>query len=220
MNYKLSITNISLLEEIENYWSNTDYVNLLELFDFPDAKSIKPENLVEMLFMAIQDFEPNEAAHVLLTYKLSDYLNEGQIDQVSNEMLLDKVSEEYPDISLHADLYSINQLLFKAYNGRFPNAKASKLSLEISSLEDSSTEMTKEIALRLLAEGLSERSLIKRLFNEQLSSAEKFEEAEDIIWYLNNKGANSYEIITSEYWLDREDIANPEFEASYSLMEE
>lgn len=71
-----------------------------------------------------------------------------------------------------------------------------------------------------MAEGLSERSLIKRLFNEQLSSAEKFEEAEDIIWYLNNKGANSYEIITSEYWLDREDIANPEFEASYSLMEE
>lgn len=150
MNYKLSITNISLLEEIENYWSNTDYVNLLELFDFPDAKSIKPENLVEMLFMAIQDFEPNEAAHVLLTYKLSDYLNEGQIDQVSNEMLLDKVSEEYPDISLHADLYSINQLLFKAYNGRFPNAKASKLSLEISSLEDSSTEMTKENRIKVI----------------------------------------------------------------------
>lgn len=220
MNYKITITNISLLEEIENYWSNTDYVNLLELFDFPDAKSIKPENLLEMLFMAIQDFEPNEAANVVLTYKLAEYLNEGQIDQVSNDMLLDKVSEEYPDISLHADLYSINQLLFKAYNGTFPNAKASKLSLDIQSLENSDQEMTKEIALRLLTEGLTERSLIKRLFAEQLSSNETFEEAEDIVWYLNKKSANSYELITSEYWLDREDIANPEFEAKYVVFEE
>lgn len=220
MNYKITVTNISLLEEIENYWSNADYVKLLELFDFPDAKSIKPENLLEMLFMAIQDFEPNEAANVVLTYKLAEFLNEGQIDQVSNDMLLDKVSEEYPDISLHADLYSINQLLFKAYNGTFPNAKASKLSLEINALDNSEQEITKEVALRLLTNGLTERSLIKRLFAEQLSSDEKFEEAKDIIWYLNNKGGNAFEIITSEYWLDREDIANPEFEASYEVAEE
>lgn len=220
MNYKITVTNISLLEEIENYWSNADYVKLLELFDFPDAKSIKPENLLEMLFMAIQDFEPNEAANVVLTYKLAEFLNEGQIDQVSNDMLLDKVSEEYPDISLHADLYSINQLLFKAYNGTFPNAKASKLNLEINALDNSEQEITKEVALRLLTNGLTERSLIKRLFAEQLSSDEKFEEAKDIIWYLNNKGGNAFEIITSEYWLDREDIANPEFEASYEVAEE
>lgn len=220
MNYKITVTNISLLEEIENYWSNTDYVNLLELFDFPDAKSIKPENLLEMLFMAIQDFEPNEAANVVLKYKLAKYLNEGQIDQVSNDMLLDKVSEEYPDISLHADLYSINQLLFKAYNGTFPNAKASKLSLEIISLDNSEQEITKEVVLRLLSNGLTDRSLIKRLFAEQLSSEEKFEEADNIIWYLNNLGRNAFEIITSEYWLDREDIAFSEFDASYEVAEE
>ena len=220
MNYKITVTNISLLEEIENYWSNTDYVNLLELFDFPDAKSIKPENLLEMLFMVTQDFEPNEAANVVLKYKLAKYLNEGQIDQVSNDMLLDKVSEEYPDISLHADLYSINQLLFKAYNGTFPNAKASKLSLEIISLDNSEQEITKEVVLRLLSNGLTDRSLIKRLFAEQLSSEEKFEEADNIIWYLNNLGRNAFEIITSEYWLDREDIAFSEFDASYEVAEE
>ena len=220
MNYKITVTNISLLEEIENYWSNTDYVNLLELFDFPDAKSIKPENLLEMLFMVSQDFEPNEAANVVLKYKLAKYLNEGQIDQVSNDMLLDKVSEEYPDISLHADLYSINQLLFKAYNGTFPNAKASKLSLEIISLDNSEQEITKEVVLRLLSNGLTDRSLIKRLFAEQLSSEEKFEEADNIIWYLNNLGRNAFEIITSEYWLDREDIAFSEFDASYEVAEE
>jgi hypothetical protein len=46
--------------------------------------------------MAITDFEPNEAA-IVLDYKLSDSLNEGQIQQISNDMLIDKISEEYPE---------------------------------------------------------------------------------------------------------------------------
>lgn len=135
-------------------------------------------------------------------------------------MLLDKVSEEYPDISLHSTLYSINQLLFKAYNGKFLNTKASKLSLDIVPSSESDLEMNKEIALKLLANGLSDRSLIKRLFAEQLVSEDAFEEANSIIWYLNIKGENSYELITSEYWLDREDIVTSEFEAEYIKVDD
>lgn len=69
MNYKVVIHKMSAIEEIDNYWTNNDFINLLEKFDFSDAKSIKPENLQEMLFMAIQDFEANEAANIVLTYK-------------------------------------------------------------------------------------------------------------------------------------------------------
>jgi hypothetical protein len=39
---------------------------------------------------------------------LSDSLNEGQIQQISNDMLIDKISEEYPD-SDAGPLYHINQ---------------------------------------------------------------------------------------------------------------
>jgi hypothetical protein len=42
---------------------------------------------------------------------LSDSLNEGQIQQISNDMLIDKISEEYPEIAMQAPLYHINQLL-------------------------------------------------------------------------------------------------------------
>jgi hypothetical protein len=72
--------------------------------------------------MAITDFEPNEAAAIVLDYKLSDSLNEGQIQQISNDMLIDKISE-YPEIAMQAPLYHINQLLFKAYNGKFQMRK-------------------------------------------------------------------------------------------------
>jgi hypothetical protein len=40
--------------------------------------------------MADTDFEPESAA-IVLDYKLSDSLNEGQIQQISNDMLIDKI---------------------------------------------------------------------------------------------------------------------------------
>jgi hypothetical protein len=46
----------------------------------------------------------------------------GQIEQISHNMLIDKVCEEY-QIHMQGRLFHVNQLLFKAYNGKFPNAK-------------------------------------------------------------------------------------------------
>lgn len=111
MKVNIQIKSIYSIEEIPNYWTNEDYVALLDAFSFEDGKSLKPESLFEMLQMAISDFEPKEAAKIVLTYKLSNDLNEGQIDQISNDMLIDKVCEEYPEIHMHKHLFSINQLL-------------------------------------------------------------------------------------------------------------
>jgi hypothetical protein len=216
MKFNIKINAASTIEEIENYWNNEDYTNLLELFNFPEAHTIKPENLKEMLFMAITDFEPNEAAKIVLTYKLSNFLNEGQIDQISNDMLLDKISEEYPEINLHYDLFNINQLLFKAFNGKFPNAKATKIDFLMVAADSFEDEITKEIVLKSLSEGLSESNLIKRLFREKISTEEEFEEAQDILWKLDQKDSN-FTLITSEYWLNKDEIISSEFEGECLL---
>lgn len=217
MKFNIVINNASTIEEIENYWNNADYINLLELFGFPDANTIKPENLIEMLFMAITDFEPNEAAKILLNYKLADHLNEGQIDQMSNDMLLDKISEEYPEINLHFDLFNINQLLFKAYNGKFPNAKATVVNFTMTPLDKFEGEITKEIILKSLDRGISDRNIIKRLFSEQMTTDLQFEEAKDILWKLEKKDENEFCITTSEYWLNKEEIIGSEFEGECLL---
>ncbi len=124
---KVKILEISTINELSNYWTNKDYYNLLEKFEYPDAKNVKESELKEMLFMAITDFEPNEAAEIVLSYKLAEQLNEGQIQSLSHEMERDRVAEEYPEPSLHYDLFNINQLLYKAFNGVFPNTEATKL---------------------------------------------------------------------------------------------
>lgn len=220
MKFNITIRNITTVEEIPNYWQNQDYINLLELFNFPDANTVKPENLKEMLHMAITDFEPNEAAAMVLTYKLSERLNEGQIAQISNDMLLDKVSEEYPDIDLHYDLYNINQLMFKAFNGKFPNAKATIIDFSIVSVDGYDQEITKEIVLKSFNNGISDRNLIKRLFDEQMTSDKAFEEAEAILWELNKKDVTDFTLITSEYWLKDEEFEKLEFQGECMLPEE
>lgn len=210
MKYQVTIDNIQTIDEFPNYWTVEDYVNLLGLYGFADEKSTDIAELREMLFMAISDFEPNEAAVIVLTYKLSDELSEGQIDQISNDMLLDKVCEEYPVIKLHARLFHCNQLLHHAYNGKFPNAKAVTLKFKIASEEN--TALSNAQILKVLNNGLSDTNLIKRLFDEPMTTAAEFPDADAIVWEIKTEDNQNYEMITSEYWLDRTDLIASEFE--------
>ncbi|MCY0970093.1 hypothetical protein [Chryseobacterium wangxinyae] len=219
MKFHIKVNSAKTVEEIENYWSNEDYIKLLELFNFPDADTIKPENLREMLFMAITDFEPNEAAAVVLKYKLSESLNEGQIVQISHDMLIDKVCEEYPEIELHCHLFSINQLLYKAYNGIFLNCKATLVNFAIEKPDDFKEEITKEIVLKSFNRGLSNSNIVKRLFEEKMTTETRFEQAEDILWTLNDEGNDTFSFITSEYWINKDEIIGSEFEGESLLAE-
>lgn len=215
--FKFSVTHIETLEEVPNYWTNQDYIELLKLFNFPDAESIQPENLREMLFMAISDEPANEAAKTVLTYKLSDDLSEGQIDQLSNDMLLDKISEEYPEIHLHYPLYTINQLLFHAYNGTFLNTKATRILIET---EQAQENVTKEFMLKALNSALSPSNIIMRLFENQMTTETRFPDAESIFWQLNSTDNKNFEIITSDYWINRDDLPTGDYEGEVLIAEE
>ena len=215
MKYKVVIENIKTVNELPDYWTVDDYKNLLNAFDVQDTAELKDSELKEYLFLAINDFDPQEAATIILTYKLSDILNTGQIDQLSHDMLKEKVAEEYSDIAMHENLFNINQFLFKAYNGKFPDTKASIISCSIEPLKSSgNTQLTKESALKALSNSLDEHHIIKRLFDEQLAGKKEFNSAENIIWQLTPKNASEYEIITSDYWLSKDDFMKYEFEAA------
>jgi len=210
------INSVKTVEEFKDAWTNADYIELLDRFGFPDGEKSKPEDLEELLFMAISDFEGPEAAAILLDYKLSEHLTEGQIEQMSHDMILDKISEEYSDISLHHDLFNINQLLFKAYNGTFPSAKATIVEFEITPNQD----VSKEVVLKTLDKTLANNNIIKRLYADQLEGKEAFDEADDIVWELKNTGGNSYIMTTSEYWISRDEFKDAEFDATIAIFEE
>ena len=213
MKYQITINRANTVDEIEEYWTNDDYVKLLAKFDYPDADGSDRATLKELLFMAISDFEPKDAAVIMLEYKLAEDLNDGQIHQISNDMLLDKVCEEYPEIRLHSTLFHINQLLFKAYNGKFPNAKATILECSFELIEgENENALTKENILKLLNNGLSDSNLIKRLFDHAMNENAPFPEAEDVLWDVTTSDNVNFTITTSEYWLSKDDVNSSQYE--------
>ncbi|MBK5194004.1 MAG: hypothetical protein JJE07_12510 [Flavobacteriaceae bacterium] len=220
MKYLVKIIDVKSTDELEDAWNSDDFKELLARFDYPDAELLKTTELKEYLFMAISDFEPSEAAAILLDYKLSELLAEGQIDNLSHEMLRVKVSENYTEIDLHHDLFNINQLLYKAYNGKFPQAKVNIVQFEIRGENNAPVEITKETALKALSYGLSENNLINRLLSDQLEGRTSFPEAEGIVWDLQNKGNDVYSITVSEKWLTKKDFTNLEYECTVQPFED
>ena len=215
---QVKIISIKTVSELVGYWTNDDFSQLLDRMNLPDADKLKPEELKELLYMAITDFEPEEAAEIILTYKLGDKLTPGQIQTIAHDMTDEKVAETYADPSFHYDLFNINQLLFKAFKGKFPNTEASVIVMEMTSNEN--IEVNKEVLTKALAQSLSERSIIQRLFEDQVTGKADFDDAEKIIWLYHTKGENTYEIITSRYWVDKEDIESGEYEADIQFFEE
>jgi len=216
MKYHVIINSIKSVDQLPNAWSHEDYIKLLNEFGFDDAEGSSPDELLDLLFMAISDFEPEDAAAIVLSYKLSEELNENQIEQMSHDMQLDKISEEYADIALHHKLFNINQLLHKAYNGTFPSAKATIIEFEISPKK----EITKENVLKALNATLANNNVIKRLFANQLAGKEEFDEAESIIWKLEPNSENGYTLITSEYWISKDEFNDAEFDVTVIPYEE
>jgi len=220
MNVQVKIINIITVNELGQYWTNDDFIQLLDKMNLPDADKVKPEELKDLLYMAITDFEPNEAAEIVLTYKLGESLTAGQIQTIAHDMTDEKVAEQYADPSYHYDLFNINQLLFKAYNGTFPNTEASIINLELTDADGGTVEATNEILTKALSAGLSDRSIIKRLYEDQMEGIVDFGDAEKILWRFQDKGNNTFEIITSRYWIDKEDIESGEYDASIKFFEE
>lgn len=219
MKYAIKIHKISTVDDLENAWSLQDYNTLLDRFELPNTESTDLKELRELLFMAIADKDPSEAARIVLDYKLSDEMNEHQIDSVSYEMLVDKISEEYPRIGLHKTLFVINQLLYKAFNGKFPNTNATIIDFEITPKQNAETNITKEIVLKCFAQNLDKHNVIKRLFHKQLDGKEPFNEANNIIWELQKKDTD-YQLITSDYFMSRTDFIHKEFESKILLFDE
>jgi len=219
MKYAIKIHKIATVNTLPDYWNIDDFKQLLDKFGFADAESTDIKELQELLFMAIADYETNEAATIVLNYKLSTHLNEGQIDQLSHEMLLDRISEEYPEIGLHKDLFSVNQLLYKAYNGKFLNTEATIVDFEITPIKNADKTITKEIILKCFAQNLTKSNIANRLFGNQILAKEEFKEANDVIWELH-KNDTQYRITTSDYWMGKNDFLSDDFEADIEFFDE
>ena len=119
------------LTELPNSWQNKDYKALLEKMNYDNPDGISEAELKEMCLMSFTDLEPREAAEIALGYLFPEELNAGQIENLSHQMLTEKLWEENPELPLHKGFYQATQLLHDAYNGTFPATKAVEFKVKV-----------------------------------------------------------------------------------------
>ncbi|WP_027395093.1 hypothetical protein [Aquimarina latercula] len=190
-----------------NAWTEKNYKDLLEVMEYGDTSGIASDDVKEMCLLCLLDYEPEEAAKIVLSYVFKDRLNAGQLDNLSNEILNEKLWEEYADLSMHEEFFNVTQLLYEAFDGTFPHPEAVKFQVKVTpeNIDDLVilTNNTEALLTRLLVQGMPENTLLNRLFKDQVNGNE-FKEAKDIIWQYQKNGIDTtsivFEIISSTYW--------------------
>jgi hypothetical protein len=203
--FEVEILSFEAINELPGSWSDDDYLALLSKMDYENPEEIKTSELKEMCMMSLTDFEPNEAAEITLDFLAADVLSRGQIENLAHQMVTEKLWEENPKLELHKMFFKATQLLHDAFNGTFPRTEAVQFQIRIIGDTLIFEGNPYPVIVRILAQGMSDRSLVNRLFGDQLQGT-KFEEARDMIWELNEIESSSeaitYNIISSSYWFD------------------
>ena len=205
--FNIQLLKFQTLNELPNAWNYNQYKELLDIMEYGDISDIPEHELKEMCLMCLSDNDPREAAEIILKYIFDERLNDGQIENLSNDMLDEKMWEEYADISLHEEFFNVHQLLYEAYNGKFPHPEAVSFQIEVNTKDPedfrSFHQNTEAELLRLIVKGMPENTLINRLYDEQLENG-SFDEAKHIIWQLKKESNSSnnlvFSIISSSYW--------------------
>ena len=140
---------------------------------------------------------------------VGDQLTPGQLDQLAHQLPAEKLWEENPRLDLHPQFFNATQLLYEAFNGKFPHPQAVDFQVRITAANPADLALFEPDPavplVRALAAGLPERTLLHRLFGEQLAGGE-FAEAPAILWQVRQvekaPGSLTFDIISSSYWLE------------------
>ena len=224
--YTVESIKFEIIEELPGAWNAENYMQLLDIMDYGDTSDLSPQELMEMCMLSLADYEPDEAASLVLQHIFGERLNKGQIDNLSHEMETEKVWEEYAELSMHEEFFNATQLLYKAYNGKFPHPEAIRYKMRLISKEKMGMEIFNEdvetTLVRLLVQDMPDNTLIKRLFDEELNGGE-FKDAKDIIWQYSQESEEDnsriFEIISSTYWFHDLKFAET-FEATIETEED
>ncbi|TPG71800.1 hypothetical protein [Hymenobacter nivis] len=208
-NFTVERLSFQHLAELPTAWDNADYKALLTKMAYDNPDEIAAAELKAMCQMSLTDLEPAESAKLVLEYLFEDALTGGQLDQLAHQLQTEKLWEENPRLELHEGFFNATQLLYEAYNGKFPHPQAVEFKVKVTAADAADLAVFDESPaaplLRLLGPGLSDSALLHRLFGDQLAGT-TFPEAPSILWQIKptEKTATSvvFDVIASDYWLE------------------
>jgi len=159
----------------------------------------------------LQDLEPDEAADRVLETVFGDRMRPGVMQNLAHELTEERPWEEFADINHQAGIFNAVVLLQQAFTREFdkPDAVSVDVRVETASATGlawlDAPAPDPALLLRILAGGMDDRAVLRRLFGESLKGT-IFPEAGAILWHTSRLAANEsvreFSLISSHQWFD------------------
>ena len=207
---QVRVERFETVEEIDGAWTAARLAALLDAMDYGSTADLTDAELREMTVLSLQDRSPAEAAELLLANRVGDRLTLGQRQTLGHDLTEEKLWEHHADMSLHEELFHVASLAYQAFPRVFHTPDAARVHLALrpenaAAREAIAAGVREPMLVRLLAEGMDESAILRRLFGEALAGG-PFPEAESIVWSFEARpldgGGVEVDLLSSGYWLD------------------
>jgi hypothetical protein len=199
------------IHALPDCWPTGKLREVLALADFDDA--VSDEEVPEMVVMVLQDLELQQAGERVLEVVFGDSMKSGVRQNVVDDLQDDRPWEHFADVDKQAGLFEAVVLLQRAFPERFgiPDALRVRIGVRASDAETSRwlrEGASSALLLRLLASGMGDDAVLKRLYASELAS-DDFRDADAILWRVeeleaaagDDPASRLYELYSSWQWL-------------------
>ncbi len=176
-----------------------------------EVDGVSDDEAPEMAPLALQDLDVDDASDVVLEVIFGDRMRPGVRQNLIPDLREDRPWDEFAEISQQADIFEAVVLLQRAFPHEFGKPDALSMRVRFATGSASAAAWLDAptpdagLLLRILAGGMDDRAVLRRLFEESLAG-EQFPEAASILWRAVRQESPTSErefaLISSHQWLE------------------
>lgn len=196
------------IHSLPDTWGFDELHTLLEDAEFEDE--VSDSDLEDMMLMVLQDLGMREAGDLVLRHVFGGRMGSGVRQNLISELEEDRPWEQFADVEKQADIFRAVTLLQKAFPNLLGTPDAIRMRMTVRPRKAETLGWLREdpdagLITRLLAGGMSEDAVLRRLYEEELAG-KRFSAAAHILWRMSVLGTADesvqIEIVSSHQWLD------------------
>ena len=185
LDFDLRLVGWAEVHELPGDWGAAALRTLLEAMEID---GIEEPDLLDMALMGLQDRPVDEAADLVLASLFGSEMSAGVRQNLIDDLQDDQPWQDLADLRHQRRVFTAVNLLQKAFPTRFGKPDIVRVEVEIRAADAVGRkwlagDIDPALLLRLLAAGMPDRAVLRRLFGSSLAGA-AFPEAASIVWHV------------------------------------
>jgi hypothetical protein len=197
--FSVRLLSFKEIHELPGSWPLQRLRRLLEILEIDEVSDAEA---MDMALMALQDFDPEDAAGRVLEAVFGDAMRAGVRQNLAHDLSGARPWEEFADLGPQAGIFETCVLLQRAFPRDFEKPDAIAVSVAIETASRTGAGWVEALSpdpglmLRLLAPGMGDRAVLRRLFGDALAGP-SFPEAAGIVWHLAHTAPRELSVSSS-----------------------